>query len=94
MMIFLEDNSQIKFSRLRKGKKVLVLVIYNKSIFNANDKKRKIQKKKGKSPLQSKEKGKGIMISKFLTLIKKLSVFDSMPNYQLSQNKDYLLNKN
>lgn len=34
------------------------------------------------------------MVSEFLTLIRKLSVPDSIPNHQLLEDKDWLLDKN
>lgn len=55
-MIFSKDTSWIKPSRLREGEKVLVLVTYDKSIFNANNRKWKVWKKKRKSPLWLKKK--------------------------------------
>lgn len=55
-MIFSKDTSWIKPSRLREGEKVLVLVTYDKSIFNANNRKWKVWKKKRKSLLWLKKK--------------------------------------
>lgn len=78
IVIFSENGLQIKFPRLREREKALILIIYNKNIFNANNEKRKIWKKKGKLSLQLKRKRKRIIISKFLTSVKKLRVFDFM----------------
>ena len=77
-----------------EGKKPLILVTNDKSIFSANDGKRKVWKEKGKSPLQPKGKEKGIMVSEFLTPIGRLRVPDSVPNHKLLQDKDWPLDKN
>src|SRR4051794_18010418 len=45
----------------------LVLVTHDESTFNANDEKRRLWMKKGEQPIHSKGKGKGIMVSVFLT---------------------------
>lgn len=67
----------------KKKKKLLVLVTYNESIFNANNGKRRVQKEKGKSLLQTKKKGKRIIVSEFLTLVRRLRIFNFIPNHQL-----------
>lgn len=41
-----KDDSQIKPSKLKDGKKALVLIINNKNIINTNDEKEKYRKKK------------------------------------------------
>jgi len=50
-----------------QGEKPLVLVTHDESTFNANDGKRKMWMEDGKQPLRPKGKGKGIMVSGFLT---------------------------
>lgn len=69
MMVFFEDGSWIKFSRLIEDEKLLVLVIYNKDIFSANDEKRNVWKKKGKLSLQLKRREKRIIYLNFLHLL-------------------------
>ncbi len=41
----------------------------------------------------TKKKGKEIILSEFLILIRRLYISDFMPNYQLLQNKNWPLNK-
>lgn len=93
-MIFSESSLWTRPLRLRKREKPLVLVTYNESIFGASDKKRRIWKKKGRSPLRPKRKGKEIMISEFLLPIGRLHVLDSVPNHQFLQDKNRSLGKN
>jgi hypothetical protein len=45
----------------------LVLVTHDESTFNANDGKRRLWIEKDKQPLRAKSRGKGIMVSGFLT---------------------------
>ncbi len=94
MVVFSEDSSWIKPLRLREREKALVLVIHDESIFNANNRKRRVWKEKGKSTLWPKGKGKGIIVSEFLTSIERLCVPDSVPDHQLFQDKDWPLNEN
>ena len=49
------------------GQKPLVLITHDESTFNANDGKRRLWAESGKQPLRPKSKGKGIMVSGFLT---------------------------
>lgn len=55
---------------------------------------KKVYRKKNEIIFTIKSKRKGIMISKFLTSIKKLRVPDFVPNQQHFQEKDWLLNEN
>ena len=52
---------------LPPGQKPLVLVTHDESTFNANDGKRRLWMEKGKQPLRPKARGKGLMVSDFLT---------------------------
>lgn len=45
----------------------IVLIVYDKSTFNANDGRSKIWIKEDNIPLRRKSRGKGIMVSAFLT---------------------------
>lgn len=83
MVVFSKNNLKTKLFGLKKREKVLILVIYDKSIFNANNRKRKIQKKKKKSSLQIKRKRKRIIASEFLIPIRKLCIFDLIYDNQL-----------
>jgi hypothetical protein len=51
----------------QEGEEPLVFITHDESTFNANDGKRKIWGVEGTNPLRPKGKGKGIMISGFLT---------------------------
>ena len=63
-----------------EGEKPLLVVTNDKNIFNANNGKRRVWKKKGKSPLQQKEKGKEIMAFEFrLPTILKLQIRLRLP---------------
>ena len=94
IVVFSEDGSWIRSPGLIEGEKPLVLVTHDESIFSANDGKRRVWKEKGKLPLRPKGKGKGIMVSEFLTPIGRLRVPDSVPNHQLLQDKDWPLDEN
>ena len=77
-----------------EGEKLLILVTHYESILNANDGKRRAWKEKGKSLLRPKGKEKGIMVSEFLTPVGKLCVSNSVPDYQLLQDKNWPLDEN
>ena len=94
MVVFSEDGSWTRPPGLIEGEKPLVLVTHDEIIFSANNGKRRVWKEKEKSPLRSKRKGKGIMISEFFTPIGRLRVPDSVPNHQLLQDKDWPLDEN
>jgi hypothetical protein len=66
-VIFKEDGSWEKPPGRQPGEKPLVLVTHDESTFNANDGKRRLWLKNGEQPLRPKGKGKGIMVSGFLT---------------------------
>ena len=93
-MVFSENSLWTKSPRLRKSKKPLILVTYDVNIFNANDGKRRVWKKKGKSPLRPKRKKKGIMVSEFLIPVGRLRILDFMPDHQLPQDKDWPFDEN
>lgn len=67
---------------------MLILLIYNKNIFSANNKNKEIWKKKRKSSLQLKKKGKVIIVFKFFTSITKLLSFDLILDHQFFQNEN------
>ena len=67
IVIFLENGSWHVPESLPEGEKPLVFITHDKSIFNVNDGKRRLWMKDGKQPLRLKGKGKGIIVSSFLT---------------------------
>lgn len=71
---------------LKMGEKPLVLVTHDESTFNANDGKRRLWVKDGKMPLRQKSRGKGIMISGFLTPGGPLRVPDHIPDSELLED--------
>lgn len=79
--MFSKDSSWIKPSGLVEEKKLLIVVTHDESIFNANN-----GKKKEKSPLPQKGKGKRIMASEFPTPVRRLHVPDSVSDHQLLQH--------
>ena len=94
-MVFSKNNLYTKFSALEKWEKLLLLVLYNKSIFNAINWRSKIWKEKGNSLLWPKKKKWGrIMASEFLTSIERFYMPDFVLNHQLLQNPDWPLHKN
>lgn len=88
MILFSKDSLWTKLLGLKEKKKQLVLITHNKSTFNANNKKKRIQKEKEKSPLRLKRREKKIMVSEFLTPIRRLQVFDSVPDAHLLQDSN------
>ena len=52
---------------LPPGENTHILLTYDESTFNANDGKQNLGIEKGKQPIRPKGKGKGIMISDFIT---------------------------
>jgi hypothetical protein len=68
---------------LPQGEKPLVLVTHSESTFNANDGKRQLWMFNGKPPLRPKSKGKGIMVSAFLTPNGVLQVPTAVPDTEL-----------
>src|SRR5690606_4251716 len=70
-------------TELKIGEKPLVLVTHDESTFNANDGKRRLWVENGKMPLRQKSKGKGIMVSGFLTPGGPLRVPDEIPDSEL-----------
>jgi hypothetical protein len=68
---------------LPAGEKPLVLVTHNESTFNGNDGKRRLWIAKDKQLLCPKSKGKGIMVSGFLTPRGVLMIPDHISNEKL-----------
>jgi hypothetical protein len=84
-----EDGSWEKPSGLQPGEKPLVLVTHDKSTFNANDGKHRLWFKTGQQRIQPKGKGKGIMVSGFLTPGGILKVPDHVPDEELLSNPSW-----
>ncbi|KAG0632761.1 hypothetical protein HOY80DRAFT_1113696, partial [Tuber brumale] len=83
MVEFKEDGSWRIPDTLPLGEKPLVFITHDESTFNANDGKRKTWKEEGKQPLRAKSRGKGIMVSGFLTPGGRLKVPDTVSNEEL-----------
>lgn len=83
MVIFREDGSWEKPPGLRQDEKPLVLVTHDESTFNSNDGKRSVWMENGKQSLRPKGRGKGIMVSGFLTPGGILKVADDVPEEEL-----------
>ena len=66
-LLFKEDGSWETPPNLQPGEKPLVLITHDESTFNANDGKQRLWMKENEQPLRPKGKGKGIMVSGFLT---------------------------
>ena len=69
---------------LPPGQKPLVLVTHDESTFNANDGKQQMWMKKDKQPLRPKGRGKGLMVSDFLTPRGRLAVLDAITDAQFT----------
>ncbi|RPA99707.1 hypothetical protein L873DRAFT_1767021 [Choiromyces venosus 120613-1] len=83
MVEFKEDGSWSIPESLPLGEKPLVFITHDESTFNANDGKRRTWKEDGKQPLRAKSRGKGIMVSGFLTPGGRLKVPDTISNEEL-----------
>ena len=95
MVIFQEDASgTVTWSApptLLPGEKPLVLVTHDECTLNANDGKRQGWMKKGEQLLRQNGKGRGIMVSGFLTPEGRLKVPDSIPDCELKRNLMWVL---
>ena len=89
MVTFLENGSWSIPDTLPAGEKPLVLITHDESTFNANDGKRQLWVKDRKQPLRPKSRGKGIMVSGFLTPGSRLRVPDSISNAELMRNPSW-----
>ncbi|RPA99438.1 hypothetical protein L873DRAFT_1789591 [Choiromyces venosus 120613-1] len=86
MVVFAEDGSRKILDTLLPGEKPFVFIAHDESTFNTNDGKRKIWMAGGKQPLRPKTKGKGIMVSGFLTPGDHLKVPENIPNSRLLED--------
>lgn len=92
-----EIDGEMKITGLRKkekeavkdGKfeniKEIILVAHDESTFSANDGRRSCWIKEGESVLRPKGRGRGIMVSEFLTGSGRLRVRDEIPDSELSK---------
>jgi hypothetical protein len=78
-----EEGQIVMPQNLPPGQKPLVLVTHDESTFNANDGKRELWMEDGKQPLRPKARGKGLMISDFLTPGGRLAVPDTISDTEL-----------
>ncbi len=79
-----EEGQMIMPQNLPPGQKPLVLVTHDESTFNANDGKRQLWMENGKQPLRLKARGKGLMVSDFLTPGGRLAVPDAISDTELA----------
>lgn len=79
-----EEGQMIMPQNLPPGQKPLVLVTHDESTFNANDGKRQLWMEDGKQPLRPKARGKGLMVSDFLTPGGRLAVPDTISEVELA----------
>lgn len=90
-VVFEEDGSWQPPPGLMPGEKPIVFITHDESAFNANDGKRQGWMKKGEQPLRPKTKGKGIMVSGFLTPGGRLKVPDHIPDSELLNNPMWVI---
>jgi len=83
---FKEDGSWEKHNTVQAEEKLLILIIHDKSTFNANNGKRRIWKVEGEQLLHAKGRRKGIMVSGFLTPGGRLKVPAEIPDSELLNN--------
>jgi hypothetical protein len=86
LVSFEEDGSWKPPPGLLEGEKPLVFITHDESTFNANDGKRQGWMIQGRQPLKPKSRGKGIMVSGFLTPGGRLRVPDHIPDSELLQD--------
>lgn len=91
MVIFNEDGTWEMPATLQEGEKPLVFITHDESTFNANDGKRTGWMKQGQQPLRPKSRGKGIMVSGFLTPGGRLRVPDHIPDSELLKDPMWVL---
>lgn len=87
LVVFDEDGNWSPPSTLLPGEKPLVLCTHDESTFNANDGKREVWMEEGKPPIRPKGRGKGIMVSGFLTPGGLLSIPESISDAELLRNE-------
>jgi hypothetical protein len=86
MVVFKEDGTWEEPATLREGEKLLVLVTRDESTFNANDGKQRMWMLNGKQLIQPKIRGKGIMVSGFLTPSRILCIPDHVSDKELDHS--------
>ena len=93
-LLFKEDGSWEVPPNLPPHEKPLVLVTHDEARFNANDGKRRMWMKENEQPLRPKGKGKGIMVSGFLTPGGILKVPSHVSDIQLLADSTWPRNNN
>lgn len=94
MVIFSEDGTWTKPLRLEEGEKPFIMIAHDESTFNTNNGERRIWKETGKSPLRPKGRGKGIMVSEFLTSFRSLRIPDCVSDTHLLLDFNWPLDEN
>jgi hypothetical protein len=83
-----EEGRIVMSQNLPPGQKPLVVVTHDESTFNANDGKRELWMEDGKQSLRPKARGKGLVISDFLTPGGRLAVPDAISDTELKHDID------
>ena len=83
LVVFDEKGNWTSPPTLLPGERPLVLVTHDESSFNSNDGKQYIWARKGEQPIRPKGRGKGIMVSGFLTPRGILAVPDAVSDQEL-----------
>ncbi|RPB21874.1 hypothetical protein L211DRAFT_888332 [Terfezia boudieri ATCC MYA-4762] len=88
------EDGTILLKELPAGEKEKILVTHDESTFNANDGKRRMWIQNNAQPLRQKSKGRGIMVSEFLTPRGRLAVpehisIDGLPRRQATEYLEY-----
>lgn len=87
-MVSWDEDGNMSIPELPNGERPVVLVTHDESAFNANDGRRRLWIKDGNQPLRPKGKGRGIMVSDFLTPDGRLAI--SCPDGSSSFATEYL----
>lgn len=90
-VIFREAGTWTIPTNLKDNKTPLVFITHDESTFNANDGKRQGWITKDHQPLKPKSKGKGIMVSGFLTPGGRLCVPDNIPDSELLKDPMWVI---
>lgn len=86
--IFAEDGTWQR-PQIPEDERPIILVTHDESIFNANDGKRRLWIENGNQPLRPKGKGKGIMVSGYLTPGGILRVPENISDSELLEDSEW-----
>jgi len=88
LLVWWDDNGPMHIPEVPLGERPHVLITHDESTFNANDGKRYMWMENGKQPLRPKGRGKGIMVSDFLTAGGRLHVPFTISDLELQNDHD------